>query len=112
MFLAICLIFEGQLVIQYLQKMKLYEVLGVDNLHSINCWETLADLQKVIPFHANRRLANSTTPSSCIAPHDLLFATSFIATVLFSMVKASRPMTYKHLRVEMINWKRYHKPNE
>ena len=35
-------------------------------------------------------------------PYDLSFATSFIVAVLFLMVKASRPMTYKHLTVEMI----------
>ena len=76
------------------------DVLSVDYLNSINCWATLADLQKVIPFHANRYkqiILNSTTPSSCIAPHDLSFATSFIVAVLFLMVKGSRPMTYKHL---------------
>ena len=85
------------------KKMKLQwdEVLSVDYLDSINCWATLADLQKVIPFHANRYkqiILNST----CTAPHDLSFATSFIAAVLFLMVKASRPMTNKHLTVEMI----------
>ena len=89
------------------KKMKLQwnEVLSVDYLNSINCWATLADLQKVIPFHANRYkqiILNSTTPSSCIAPHDLSFATSFIVAVLFLMVKASRPMTYHHLTVKMI----------
>ena len=89
------------------KKMKLQwnEVLSVDYLNSINCWATLADLQKVIPFHANRYkqiILNSTTPSSCIAPHDLSFATSFIVAVLFLMVKASRPMTYNHLTVKMI----------
>ena len=72
----------------------------------INCRATLADLQKVIPFHANKykqTILNSITPSSCVAPHDLSFATSFIVAVLFLMVKASRVMTYKHLTVEMIN---------
>ena len=67
------------------------DVLSVDYLNSINCWETLADLQKVIPFHANRYkqiILNLTTPSSSIAPHDLPFATSFIVAVLFLMVKA------------------------
>ena len=76
----------------YLQRVKCFlskkiklqwnEVLSVDYLDSINCWATLADLQKVIPFHANRYkqiMLNSTTPSSCIAPHDLSFATSFNA---------------------------------
>ena len=86
-------------------KLQWNEVLSVDYLNSINCWATLAHLQKVIPFHANRYkkiILNSTTPSSCIASHDLSFATSFIVAVLFLMVKASRPMTYKHLTVEMI----------
>ena len=99
----------------YLQRVKRFlskkiklpwnEVLSIDYLNSINCWATLTDFQKVIPFHANRYkqiILNSKTPSSCIAPHDLLFATSFIVAVLFLMVKASRPMTYKHLTVEMI----------
>ena len=88
------------------KKMKLQrnEVLSVDYLNSINCWATLADLQKVIPFHAKRYkqiLLNSTTPSSCIAPHDLSLGTSFIVAVLFLMVKVSRPVTYKHLTVKM-----------
>ena len=74
------------------KKMKLQwnEVL-INCLNSINCWVTLADLQKVIPFHANRYkqiIVNLTTPSSSIAPHDLPFATSFIVAVLFLMVKA------------------------
>ena len=48
----------------YLQRVKRFpskkmilqwnEVLSVDYLNSINCWATLVDLQKVIPFHANR----------------------------------------------------------
>ena len=34
--------------------------------------------------------------------HSATFATSFIVAVLFLMMKTSRPMTYKHLTVEMI----------
>ena len=50
------------------KKMKLQwnEVLSFDYLNSINCWVKLADLQKVIPFHANRYkqiVLNSATPS-------------------------------------------------
>ena len=87
-------------------KLQWNEVLSVDYLNSINCWATLADLQKVTPFHANRYkqiILNSTTPSSCRASHDLSFATSFIVAALVLMVRASRPMAYKHLTVEMIN---------
>ena len=85
-------------------KLQLNEVLFDDYLNSINCWATLADLQKFIPFHAKRDkqiVLHWTKPSSCIAPHDLSFETSFIVAVLFLIVKASRPMTYKHLTVEM-----------
>ena len=90
------------------KKMKLQwnEVLNADNLNGINCWSTLGDLQKVILFHANRYkqiILNSTSPSSCIAPQDLSFAASFIVAVLFLMVKASKPVTYKPLTAEMIN---------
>ena len=86
-------------------KLQWNEVLSVDYLNSISCWAALPDLQKVIAFHANRYkqiILNSTTPSSWIAPHDLSFASSFIAAILFLMVKASRRMTYKRLTVEMI----------
>ena len=79
------------------KKMKLQwnEVLRVDYLNKINCWATLADLQKVISFHANRYkqiILNLTKSSSFIEPHDLSFATSFIVAVLFLAVKASRPV--------------------
>ena len=73
-------------------KLQWNKVLCVNYLNSINCWATLADLQKVIPFHATRYkqiILNSATPSSCIAPHDLSFATSFIIAVCFLMMKAS-----------------------
>ena len=40
---------------------------------------------------------------SVLPPNDLSFATTFIVAVLFSMVKASRPMTYTYLTVAMIN---------
>ena len=73
-------------------------------MNSINCWATLANLKKVSAFYANRYkqiTLNSTTPP-CIVPYNLSFATSFIVAILFLMVKASRPMTYKHLTVEMI----------
>ena len=67
---------------------------------------TLADLQKVTPFRANRYkqiILNSIIPSSYIAPHDLSFAISFVVAVLFLIVKASRRITYKHLTEEGVN---------
>ena len=79
-------------------------LLSVEYLSSINCWATLHDLQDVIPFHGDRYvqiLLNSSVESAIVSPHDLSFCTSFVTTVLFLMVKASRPMTYQFLTVEM-----------
>ena len=97
-----------QRVKRYLsKKMKIHwnNVLSVDYLNSIKCWASLEDLQKVIPFHSNRYkqiILNASSPSTCISAHDLSFTTSFIVAVLFLMVKASRPMTYQYLTVQMI----------
>jgi len=86
------------------QKIEWRNVLSTDFLNSINCWATLEDLQKVIPYHSNRykQIILNCTNNSFIAPHDLLFCTSFIVAVLFLMVKASRPMTFKFLTIDMI----------
>ena len=79
-------------------------LLSVEYLTSIKCWATLEDLQNVIPFHGDKFaqiMLNASAVSTIISPHDLSFCTSFITTVLFLMVKASRPMTYQFLTVEM-----------
>ena len=100
----------------YLQRVKRYLVkkmkiewntlLSVDYLDSINCWATLKDLQKVVPFHSNKykqiMLNSGSLNASIIAPHDLSFCTSFIVAVLFLLVKASRPMTFQFLTVQML----------
>ena len=81
------------------------EVLSVDYLNSINCWVKLEELQKVIPYHSEKYkqiILNASSPFSSIAAHDLSFATSFIVAALFLMVKASRPMTYQFLTVQMV----------
>lgn len=80
-------------------------VLSIDYLNSINCWASLQELQKVVPFHSDKYkqiVLNASTPTSVVSAHDLSFATSFIIAVLFLMVKASRPMTYQFLTVPMI----------
>ena len=80
-------------------------LLNVDYLETINCWATLQDLQKVIPYHSDKYkqiVMNSNDHSICIPAHDLSFATSFIVAILFLVVKASRPMTYQYLTVNMI----------
>ena len=74
-------------------------------MSSIDCWATLEELQQVIPFHANKFsqiILNSATPTACIPSHDLSFCTSYIIAVLFLMVKATRPMTFQYLTVQMV----------
>ena len=81
------------------------EVLSVDYLYSINCWAKLEELQKTIPYHSEKYkqiILNASSLFSSIAAHDLSFATSFIVAALFLMVKASRPMTYQFLTVQMV----------
>ena len=80
-------------------------VLSLEYLESINCWATLEELQRVIPYHSDRYkqiILNSHDRVHPIAAHKLSFATSFIVVVLFLMVKASRPMTYQYLTVAMV----------
>ena len=99
----------------YIQRVKRYlskkmksnwrEVLSVDYRNSINCWAKLEELQKVIPHHSEKYkqiILNASSPFTSIAEHDLSFATSFIVAALFLMVKASRPMTYQFLTVQMV----------
>ena len=81
------------------------EVLSVDYLNSINCWAKLEELQKVIPYHSEKYkqiILNASSPFTSIAAHDLSLATSFIVAALFLMVKASRPMIYQFLTVQMV----------
>ena len=80
-------------------------LLSVEYLSGIDCWASLQDLQNVIPYHGDRFgqvIINCSVQTAVVSPHDLSFCTSFIATVLFLMVKASRPMTYQFLTVNMI----------
>ena len=81
-------------------------LLSVEYLSKIDCWASLEDMQNVIPYHADRFsqiLLNSSSGSSCIVTaHDLSFSTSFMAGVFFLLVKATRPMTFQYLTVEMV----------
>ena len=97
-----------QRVKRYLsKKMKFHwrEVLSVDYLDNIKCLAKLEELQKVIPYHSKKYkqiILNESSPLASIAAHDLSFATSFIVAALFLMIKASRPMTYQFLTVQMV----------
>ena len=81
------------------------EVLSVVYPDSITCWAKLEKLKKVIPCHSEKYkqiIFNTSSPFTSIAAHDLSYATSFIVAALVLMVKASRPITYKFLIVQMV----------
>ena len=81
------------------------EVLCVNYLNSNNCWAQLQGRQKVILYKSEKYkqiILNASSPFTSIAAQDLTFATLFIVAALFLIVKASRPMTYQFLAVQMI----------
>lgn len=89
------------------KKMKLQwnELLSINFLSSINCWASLEDMQKVIPYHADRFtqiMINVGHHKALPLPTDLSFSTAFVVCVLFILVKAARPMTYQYLTVSMV----------
>ena len=66
------------------------EVLSADYLNSINCWAKFEKLQKIIPYHSEKYkqiILNASSP--------------FTSLHLFLIVKASRPMTYQFLIVQI-----------
>jgi hypothetical protein len=80
-------------------------VLSLEYLSSINCWATLEEMQKVVPFHENKFnqiISMAKDEGSSTSPHDLTFATSYVICVLFLVVKGTRPMTYQYLTTQMI----------
>ena len=81
--------------------------LDIDTLNERNCWATLSELSKVVPFHSDRyddilRRAKDGSSLDTITPGELTFATRFIAVYLFTKVKGSRPMTYQFLTIPML----------
>ena len=80
-------------------------LLSAEYLSKINCWATLDEMQNVIPYHTDKFsqiLLNSSDETLPIAPHNLSFCTSFITAVFFIVIKATRPMTFQFLTVEMV----------
>ena len=80
-------------------------ILSVEYLSEINCWATLDELQEVIPYHGEKfsqLLINASTKDAIVPAHDLSFCTAYLIAVLFLMVKATRPMTFIHLTIKMI----------
>ena len=81
-------------------------ILDIDYLEKQGCWATYEDLQTVIPHHEPRFvsiIAHSKEKDSFVPPYDLSFCTHFVVSLLFLSVKATRPMTYQFLTVEMID---------
>ena len=81
-------------------------ILDIDYLEKQGCWASYENLQSVVPYHEKRFLTLITQAKekdNFIAPNDLSFCTHFIVTLLFLSVKATRPMTYQYLTVDMIN---------
>ena len=91
-----------------LRKQKVLEYgrnLNLETLIARDSWADIDEMEKVIPFHAARfkevvekcrMVENSPTIS------DLAFATRFVVTYLFLRVKCSRPMTFQHMTVDMV----------
>jgi hypothetical protein len=79
-------------------------LLSIEHFESINCWATLADLQRVIPFYTDKyEQIVKLCKTGGGTPHDLSFATSFVVSILFLKVKGSRPMTFQFLTMQMID---------
>ena len=91
-----------------LRKQKVLEYgrnLDLETLIARDSWADIDEMEKVIPFHAARFkevvekcrvVENSPTIS------ELAFATRFVVTYLFLRVKCSRPMTFQHMTVDMV----------
>ena len=88
------------------RRLKWSSILNIENFKDKGCWASVEELQSVLPFHEERFsqiISNaSLEPASEVGPHDLSFCTHYVATICFLDIKASRPMTYQFLTVQMI----------
>ena len=80
----------------------------LETLMAKNCWATMEEMEKVVPFHLFRfKSIIEKCHSACVdavdvSATDLTFATRFITTYLFLNVKCSRPMTFQKLTLDMM----------
>ena len=80
-------------------------ILDIDYLEKQGCWASYENLQTVVPYHEPRFLAiinQAREKDDFIPSHDLSFCTHFVVSMLFLSVKATRPMTYQYLTIEMV----------
>ena len=79
--------------------------LDLESLIIKDSWSSLEEMERVIPFHAERYAEvyrKCKDPSGEATINDLAFASRFLATYLFLRVKCSRPRTFQYLTIEMI----------
>ena len=79
--------------------------LDLETLIARDSWATIEEMELVIPFHAPRfkiiaEKCGTIPPTPTVT--DLAFTTRFIATFLFLRVKCSRPMTFQHITLQMV----------
>jgi hypothetical protein len=81
---------------------------GCNNLEKLkknNEWSTLQQLQKVIPYHLphyTNIIKQCKTKTMFIKGADITFATKFMITYMFLIVKGTRPASYEHLTMGML----------
>ena len=81
------------------------KIFDIDYLEKQGCWATYENLQLVVPFHEEKYwsiIERARDGGNWIQPIDLSFCTHFVISMLFLSVKASRPMTYQFLTVDMV----------
>ena len=79
--------------------------LDLESLIAANSWASLSEVEEVIPYHTPRYefvLKKCMDSNESANVSELTFATRYIITFLFLVVKCSRPMTYQYLTVKMV----------
>ena len=87
------------------KKMEWSRDLDLDSLISANCWASLQEMEKIIPYHIDE-FKYVVEKCKCFPLHEvplqsLTFATGFVAVFLFLRLKGGRPMTFQPLTVSM-----------
>ena len=79
--------------------------LDLESLIIKDSWCTLEEMEKVIPFHAQRYkdvFDKCSDAEAVVTVNDLAFASRFVATYLFLRVKCSRPKTFQYITLQMV----------
>jgi hypothetical protein len=79
--------------------------LTMEKLVASNSWASVEEIDSVIPYHTPKYkyvLKKCMTDEAAPSISEMCFATRFIVLFLFLRVKGTRPMTYEHLTVDMV----------